>query len=173
MAREPYSAQVALLVRLLPFIAAEKAFALKGGTAINLFYRDMPRLSVDIDLTYLPVRDRAESLAEIDEALDRITAAAKGGIAGLDARRIAGGGGGATRIRARLGGAEVKIETSPVTSTTPSHGMSRPRSKMNSGTPLSRSYRSKICLAESSTRRWIASTRAISLTSSCSTTMRG
>jgi hypothetical protein len=52
----------------------------------------------------LPVRDRAESLAEIDEALDRITAAAKGGIAGLDARRIAGGGGGATRIRARLGG---------------------------------------------------------------------
>jgi len=115
MAREPYAAQVALLVRLLPFIAAEKAFALKGGTAINLFYRDMPRLSVDIDLTYLPVRDRAESLAEIDEALDRITAAANGGIAGLDARRIAGGGGGATRIRARLGGAEVKIETSPVT----------------------------------------------------------
>jgi hypothetical protein len=36
----------------------------------------MPRPSVDIDLTYLPVRDRAESLAEIDEALDRITAAA-------------------------------------------------------------------------------------------------
>ena len=115
MAREPYAAQVALLVRLLPFIAAEKVFALKGGTAINLFYRDMPRLSVDIDLTYLPVRDRAESLAEIDEALDRITAAANSGIAGLDARRIAGGGGGATRIRARLGGAEVKIETSPVT----------------------------------------------------------
>jgi len=44
MAREPYAAQVALLVRLLPFIAAEKIFALKGGTAINLFYRDMPRL---------------------------------------------------------------------------------------------------------------------------------
>lgn len=176
MAREPYAAQVALLVRLLPFIAAEKAFALKGGTAINLFYRDMPRLSVDIDLTYLPVRDRVESLAEIDEALDRITAAANGGIAGLDARRIAGGGGGATRIRARLGGAEVKIETSPVTRGVvhaPSHGMSRPRSKMNSGTRLSRSYRSKICLAASSTRRWIASTRAISLTSSCSTTMRG
>jgi predicted nucleotidyltransferase component of viral defense system len=51
MAREAYAAQVALLVRLLPFVAAEKVFALKGGTAINLFYRDMPRLSVDIDLT--------------------------------------------------------------------------------------------------------------------------
>ncbi|MCF8708526.1 nucleotidyl transferase AbiEii/AbiGii toxin family protein [Rhizorhapis sp. SPR117] len=115
MVREAYAAQVALLVRLLPFIAEQEVFALKGGTAINLFYRDMPRLSVDIDLTYLPVRDRAESLAEINETLDRIAAAANGGIPRLDARRIAGGGGGATRIRARLDGAEVKIETSPVT----------------------------------------------------------
>lgn len=115
MAREQYAAQVALLVRLLPFIAKEEVFALKGGTAINLFYRDMPRLSVDIDLTYLPVRERAESLAEIDETLDQIVAAATRGIPKLDARRIEGGGGGATRIRARLEGAEVKIETSPVT----------------------------------------------------------
>lgn len=115
MAREIYAAQVTLLVRLLPFIALEEVFALKGGTAINLFYRDMPRLSVDIDLTYLPVQDRAESLAAINETLDRIMAAASRGIAGLDARRIEGGGGSATRIRARLKGAEVKIETSPVT----------------------------------------------------------
>lgn len=115
MAREPYAAQVTLLVRLLPFIEKEPVFALKGGTAINLFYRDMPRLSVDIDLTYLPVRDRAESLTDIDETMNRIMAAATGGIKGLDAQRIAGGGGGATRIRARLNGAEVKIETSPVT----------------------------------------------------------
>jgi predicted nucleotidyltransferase component of viral defense system len=115
MAREIYAAQVALLVRLLPFIAHEEVFALKGGTAINLFYRDMPRLSVDIDLTYLPVQDRAESFVAINETLDRIMAAASRGIAGLDARRIEGGGGSATRIRARLKGAEVKIETSPVT----------------------------------------------------------
>lgn len=115
MARDAYAAQVALLVRLLPFIADEEVFALKGGTAINLFYRDMPRLSVDIDLTYLPVRDRAESLADIDETLDRIVAAASRGIPRLDARRIEGGGGGATRIKSRLDGAEVKIETSPVT----------------------------------------------------------
>jgi predicted nucleotidyltransferase component of viral defense system len=115
MARDAYAAQVALLVRLLPFIAEEEVFALKGGTAINLFYRDMPRLSVDIDLTYLPVRDRAESLADIDKTLDRIVASASRGIPRLDARRIEGGGGGATRIKARLDGAEVKIETSPVT----------------------------------------------------------
>jgi hypothetical protein len=55
--------QVALLIRALPLVAEEPVFALKGGTAINLFVRDLPRLSVDIDLTYLPVEDRATSLA--------------------------------------------------------------------------------------------------------------
>jgi len=114
MARDAYAAQVALLMRLLSLIAAEPVFALKGGTAINLFYRDMPRLSVDIDLTYLPIKDRVESLAEINATLDRIMTAANTGIPRLQAQRIDGGGGGATRIRARLDGAEVKIETSPV-----------------------------------------------------------
>lgn len=47
--------QVQLLVSVLPLVAEERCFALKGGTAINLFVRDLPRLSVDIDLTYLPV----------------------------------------------------------------------------------------------------------------------
>lgn len=115
MAREHYAAQVSLLVRLLPHIAQEKVFALKGGTAINLFYRDLPRLSVDIDLTYLPVRERAESLADINDTLDRIMIAASRAITDLDTRRIDGGGGGATRFLARLGAAEVKVETSPVT----------------------------------------------------------
>ncbi|WP_202618188.1 nucleotidyl transferase AbiEii/AbiGii toxin family protein [Arcticibacter tournemirensis] len=47
---EEYADQVRLLIRLLPIIDKEDCFALKGGTAINLFYRNMPRLSVDIDL---------------------------------------------------------------------------------------------------------------------------
>lgn len=68
-----YRRQAALLLRVLPFVAEEKDFALKGGTAINLFIRDMPRLSVDIDLTYLPVQERAASLAGIDGALKRIS----------------------------------------------------------------------------------------------------
>ena len=46
----PYYRQVQLLVRLLPFVFQEECFALKGGTAINLFVRNLPRLSVDIDL---------------------------------------------------------------------------------------------------------------------------
>ena len=45
---ERFQHQVALLMETLPFVAAEKDFALKGGTAINLFVRDMPRLSVAI-----------------------------------------------------------------------------------------------------------------------------
>jgi predicted nucleotidyltransferase component of viral defense system len=67
-----YRKQVELLVRTIPYVAEEQCFALKGGTAINLFIRNMPRLSVDIDLTYLPVNDRAQALQEIDAALKRI-----------------------------------------------------------------------------------------------------
>lgn len=54
--REIYRRQVQLLSRVLPSITEEDCFALKGGTAINLFVRDMPRLPVDIDLTCLPVQ---------------------------------------------------------------------------------------------------------------------
>ena len=53
-----YRAQVDLLLRVLPFVAEEQVFALKGGTAINLFIRNLPRMSVDINLTYLPFDDR-------------------------------------------------------------------------------------------------------------------
>lgn len=63
---ELYRRQVYLLLTLLPHIAKEDCFALKGGTAINLFIRDMPRLSVDIDLTYLPISSVRRSLCRQD-----------------------------------------------------------------------------------------------------------
>ncbi|MBX4898861.1 nucleotidyl transferase AbiEii/AbiGii toxin family protein [Rhizobium bangladeshense] len=113
MARDQYVSQLELLVQVLPSIADESAFALKGGTAINLFYRDLPRLSVDIDLTYLPLKSRDESLAEIDETLDRIAANAEK-IRGVRAKRILGGGAGDTRVEVRRGQTAIKIETSPV-----------------------------------------------------------
>ncbi|MEE9356263.1 MAG: nucleotidyl transferase AbiEii/AbiGii toxin family protein [Methylococcaceae bacterium] len=69
-----YHNQVSLLMRTLPYVAEESCFALKGGTAINLFIRNLPRLSVDIDLTYLPVSARRQSLSDIDAALKRIGA---------------------------------------------------------------------------------------------------
>lgn len=67
-----YKKQVTLLLSVLPEVAKEKCFALHGGTAINLFVRNMPRLSVDIDLTYIPIEDRETSLKHISEALKRI-----------------------------------------------------------------------------------------------------
>ena len=93
-----YVEQVRLLLSTLPEIAKETVFALKGGTAINLFYRDMPRLSVDIDLTYLPVGDRQSSLRDIDDALGRIATAIAGRNPQIEARRIAGGGDSDTRV---------------------------------------------------------------------------
>src|SRR5476651_1430265 len=67
-----YHLQVELLLKVLPYVAKESCFALKGGTAINFFVRDMPRLSVDIDLTYLPIESRDDTLMHIEEALIRI-----------------------------------------------------------------------------------------------------
>jgi predicted nucleotidyltransferase component of viral defense system len=65
--------QAELLLRILPYIYKERDFALKGGTAINFFIRELPRLSVDIDLCYLPMNDRETALAEISASLDRIS----------------------------------------------------------------------------------------------------
>src|SRR3546814_4593674 len=65
MTAQAFGDQVSLLVRALPEIAREDIFALQGGTAINLFVRDLPRLSVDIDLVYLPVADHARSLQAV------------------------------------------------------------------------------------------------------------
>lgn len=65
--------QAELVLKMLPLIYREDMFALKGGTAINFFIRDLPRLSVDIDLTYLPVNERASALDDINRALIRVS----------------------------------------------------------------------------------------------------
>lgn len=65
--------QAELLLRILPFVHKEEVFALKGGTALNFFIRDLPRLSVDIDITYLPLTERNFALDDISHALIRIS----------------------------------------------------------------------------------------------------
>jgi predicted nucleotidyltransferase component of viral defense system len=60
-----YIAQARLLLRCLTQLEKHPCFALKGGTALNLFVRDLPRISVDIDLNYLPLRSRHEAMDEI------------------------------------------------------------------------------------------------------------
>jgi len=65
-----YLATARLLTEIAPVVFESGIFALKGGTAINLFLRDMPRLSVDLDLVFTDHRlPRAEALAAINEAL--------------------------------------------------------------------------------------------------------
>ena len=112
---EQFRKQAALLVRTIPLVAAETCFALKGGTAINLFVRDTPRLSVDIDLTYLPVEDRATSLANIDAAMQRLEQLIREGLRGttvtsvrLKPENIF------SKIFVEANGVQIKIEVTPV-----------------------------------------------------------
>jgi predicted nucleotidyltransferase component of viral defense system len=74
----PFYRQAALMVRMIPLVAEETCFALKGGTAINFFVHDLLRLSVDIDLTYLPLAERTASLDGMASALDRIAERIRG-----------------------------------------------------------------------------------------------
>ena len=112
---EAYRRQVTLLITILPHVAQEDCFALKGGTAINLFIRDMPRLSVDIDLTYLPVSPRTESLAAIDAAMKRMAERIRKALRGAQismSETIPEKA--ATKLLVRHDGAQVKVEVTPV-----------------------------------------------------------
>src|ERR1700677_2051035 len=107
-----YRRQVALLIRLLPLVAEQECFALKGGTAINLFVRDMPRLSVDIDLTYLPIQPRAQSLKAIDAAMKAIAKRIRQSIEGAQINEAATEGA-VTTLDIRAQGVQIKIEVTP------------------------------------------------------------
>lgn len=67
--KDRYRKQVALLIRIMPSVYKIKEFAVHGGTAINLFHRNLLRYSVDIDVTYIPIENRQHSLASINQKL--------------------------------------------------------------------------------------------------------
>lgn len=69
---DTYRRQVALLIRVMPLVFRIKDFAVHGGTAINLFHRNLDRLSVDIDVTYIPIQDRNTSLEAINTHLSNL-----------------------------------------------------------------------------------------------------
>ncbi|MBX9950928.1 MAG: nucleotidyl transferase AbiEii/AbiGii toxin family protein [Candidatus Obscuribacterales bacterium] len=99
----------------MPIVAQETCFALKGGTAINLFIRDMPRLSVDIDLAFLPVKPRDESLQEIDAALGRIAEKIKKSITDAKVQSsLLQGTDRAVKLNIHAADAQIKIEVTPV-----------------------------------------------------------
>ena len=83
MKETTYFKQAELMLRILPLLHSEEVFALKGGTAINFFVRELPRLSVDIDLTYLPVNERAFAMDDISRALIRVSKQIKRKIPGV------------------------------------------------------------------------------------------
>jgi predicted nucleotidyltransferase component of viral defense system len=99
---------------VIPLVAKEPCFALKGGTAINLFVRNMPRLSVDLDLTYLPIADRITSLQAIDDAMRRLEKIIETGIPGARVTSTANNEHCVTRLLLRANDVQIKIEVTPV-----------------------------------------------------------
>ena len=97
-----------LLTQVAPLVFVDDTFALKGGTAINLFVRDMPRLSVDLDLVFpdhtLP---RDEALARINEAIRQAAERLKKRGFHTHAPAAAAG---ETKLLVRRGSIQVKVE---------------------------------------------------------------
>ena len=112
--RNPFYRQASLVVRVLPYVARREEFALKGGTAINLFLRDLPRLSVDIDLTYLPLTPRDEALPAIRQGLDAVGTDLRATIPGIGVLATDPSATDALRLDLALDGCRIKIEVSPV-----------------------------------------------------------
>lgn len=98
-----------LLTRVAPLVLVDDTFALKGGTAINLFVRDMPRLSVDLDLVFPDYTvPRAEALKRINEAIRQSVARMKK--QGFQTHAPVSADAGETKLLVRQGGTQVKIE---------------------------------------------------------------
>src|SRR5580698_3767969 len=96
-----------LLTQVAPLVLVDDTFALKGGTAINLFVRDMPRLSVDLDLVFPDhTLEREAALKRIGEALRESAGRLKG--RGFDTQK--GGTATETKLLVRREDIVIKIE---------------------------------------------------------------
>lgn len=110
MIAEGYRKQVELLLHVLPHVAEVECFALKGGTAINLFHDEMPRLSVDLDLTYVPVEDRATAMAGITAGLEAVRERLDGSGLPIQAGLMPQTDGQETKLLCRNEHAQIKVE---------------------------------------------------------------
>lgn len=77
MFEKKYLEQVQILLSVLPLINKHRVFAIKGGTAINFFIFNVPRLSVDIDLCYLPIESRENTFKKINALIREIAESIK------------------------------------------------------------------------------------------------
>jgi len=108
-----YVATVRLLLEAAPDVFQSSRFAMKGGTALNLFVQDMPRLSVDIDVVFVAHKTgRETALAEIAAELAAIQRRFTS--RGIGAEVVSSKTGDETKIIARRGREEVKIEINHV-----------------------------------------------------------
>ena len=172
-----YFRQAELLLRVLPLVDREAVFALKGGTAINFFVRDFPRLSVDIDLVYLPIAERKVSLRELSASLVRIAREVETRLPGakIIPRKLKGADLW-SGCSVRRGEATIKIEPNLVMRGSlfpPERRTLPPRP----GVPLNSPWnaapsRSRNSTRESSALPWIASTHGTSSTCCCFSGMR-
>ena len=104
-----YLESARLLIRVAPLVLVDDTFALKGGTAINLFVRDMPRLSVDLDLVFPDhTLQREQALRRINEAIRQSVARLKK--QGFQTHAPTSADAGETKLLVRQGAIEVKIE---------------------------------------------------------------
>jgi len=98
-----------LMIQAAPLVFAGDVFALKGGTAINLFIRDMPRLSVDLDLVFPDYTlSREQALNRIATALRESTERLKS--RGFQTRAVQAQEASETKLLVRRDGIEIKIE---------------------------------------------------------------
>ena len=110
-----YRVQADLLLQIIPIIAKEEIFALEGGTAINLFIRDMPRLSVDLDLKYLPIDDRETAIRSITAGLTRIKKDLEKSFKRITVIFNPTEKGGDLKLNCQLQNAQIKIEVNTIT----------------------------------------------------------
>ncbi len=109
-----YQKQVQLLLQLLPFVAQHECFALKGGTAINLFIHNLPRLSVDVDLVFLPLLPREAALPAIKSALGELRTSIRQALPNTEVIESFQVKQDALRLIVNRYGVDIKIELSPV-----------------------------------------------------------
>lgn len=108
-----YVDTVRLLLATLPEVFTFPKFALKGGTALNLFVHNMPRLSVDIDVAFTDhLEPRTEAMKEIAAGLDEVRQRLES--RGFESELITAAQGEETKLFVNQNRLEVKVEVNHV-----------------------------------------------------------
>lgn len=114
MKESPFFKKAELALRILPVVRTDRKLALKGGSAINYFVRDFPRLSVDLDLTFIPILNRSSSLKNITQSLAGISERVKKTIHGVSITPKRLRDGTISTLNIKKGSTQIKVEVNLV-----------------------------------------------------------